>query len=102
MKRNLIGAIVALLSFVSTVHADNVSITPGTGGIGFNPPVTTVPEPNTAVLILIGILILAVLSVGMDLGGLKKKRKRASEHERFADRAVYSNNPKIDAKVKRS
>jgi hypothetical protein len=76
MKRNLMGVLMTPFLFVSTVHADNVSITPGTGNLGFNPPVTVVPEPNTAVLILLGILILCLISAWVDLRTVKKRGRR--------------------------
>lgn len=101
MKRNLITALMAVFLCVPTVHAENVSITPGTGNLGFDPGVTTVPEPTTAALILIGLLILAVLSIALDVLPKQKRKHRDSEHDRFADRAIYSSNPKTDPKVRR-
>lgn len=77
----------------------NTSITPGTGGLGFapNPPVT-VPEPTVSILILLGLLVLALLSMRLSM---PKRSKRVCEHERMADKAIYSNNPKVDPLAKR-
>jgi hypothetical protein len=75
----MIGALAPFL-FVSTVSAYDVSITPGTGTIGTEyPPLVPVPEPNTAVLILLGIFILAALSVWHDSGRLKARKWKVNK-----------------------
>jgi hypothetical protein len=82
MKKHGLSALVALFLLVSTAHAEDIRITPGTGGIGFNPPVTTVPEPSTFILVASLLAILIVLNVVLGLRCFTKmeesdRKKRA-------------------------